>query len=399
MTGGLIGPERRLGTRRVELLYGVAVVIVYVAAAGLALHVTHPAPNRMMVLAERLVQGHLDSPSFAGTVDSVARGGRYYVAVGVLQVLPYLPFVYLPALRAVSGYAASLAFGIPAAWLALPLARAYGARGRAATWIAIFTAYGTLLFFVSVLGSLYYLAQAEAFLFLELALLEWAGPRRPTVLGALFGLAFLARPTTVLAVVPVGLVLAWSARHRLRAILQLALPLAVAAVVSGAFNWARFGSPLETGYGISLLTDPALEARRAAGLFSLGQVPENVRLALLQGFGLQPSFPYLTVDPSGLSMLLVSPALVTSLWAGARAPRARLLWAAAILVAVPIFLYYGGGYAQYGFRYSLDFTPFLVALMALGSRRWLGPPERALILLSIASVTFGVLWAAHVLPG
>jgi hypothetical protein len=97
-------------------------------------------------------------------------------------------------------------------------------------------------------------------------------------------------------------------------------------------------------------------------------------------------------------MLLVSPALLASLWAGAREARARLLWAAAILVAVPIFLYYGGGYEQYGFRYSLDFTPFLIALMALGSRRWLGPPERALILLSIASVTFGVLWAAHVLP-
>jgi hypothetical protein len=374
------------------------VVIVYVAAAGLALHVTHPAPNRMMVLAERLVQGHLDSPTFAGTVDSVAWDGRYYVAVGVLQVLPYLPFVFLPALRAVSGYAASLAFGIPAAWLALPLARAYGARGHAAVWIAVFTAFGTLLFFVSVLGSLYYLAQAEAFLFLELALLEWAGRRRPAVLGSLLGLAFLARPTTVLAAIPVGLGLAWSARNRLRRVLQLALPLAAAAAVYGVFNWVRFGSPLESGYGISLLTSPALEARRAAGLFVLGQVPENLRLALLQGFGWRPSFPYLTVNPSGLSMLLVSPALLASLWAGAREARARLLWAAAILVAVPIFLYYGGGYEQYGFRYSLDFTPFLIALMALGSRRWLGPPERALILLSIASVTFGVLWAAHVLP-
>ena len=93
-------------------------------------------------------------------------------------------------------------------------------------------------------------------------------------------------------------------------------------------------------------------------------------------------------------MLVVSPALLTSLWAGFREPRARLLWIAAGLVAIPVFLYYGGGFVQYGFRYSLDFTPFLVALVAMGSSRWMGRPERALVLFSIASVAYGVLWHA-----
>jgi hypothetical protein len=61
-------------------------------------------------------------------------------------------------------------------------------------------------------------------------------------------------------------------------------------------------------------------------------------------------------------------------------------------VAVPVFLYYGGGFVQYGFRYSLDFTPFLVALMAIGSQRWIGPPERLLVLVSVASVIVGICW-------
>jgi hypothetical protein len=351
----------------------------------------------MMVLAERLLQGHLDSPAFAGSVDSVERDGRYYVAVGPLQVVPYLPLVLLPALRGLAAYLAALAFGIPAAWASLPLARAYGARGRDAYWIAWFAAFGTLLFFVSVLGSFYYLAHAEAFLFLELALLEWARRRRPALLGALLGLAFLARPTTVLAAIPLGLALAWKRRDRLRAFVALGVPIALAVAVYGAFNWARFGSPLETGYAISRLSTPVLEARRAAGLFSIAQVPENLRLALLQGFGLHNHFPFLIVDPTGLSMLLVSPALLTASWAGSRSPLARLLWAAALLVAIPVFLYYGGGYRQYGFRYSLDFTPFLVALMALGSHRWVGVPEKALVAVSVASVTVGVIWGGHLL--
>jgi hypothetical protein len=61
---------------------------------------------------------------------------------------------------------------------------------------------------------------------------------------------------------------------------------------------------------------------------------------------------------------------------------------------VPVFLYYGGGLVQYGFRYSLDFTPFLVALMAMGSDRWAGRREWILVLVSIASVAIGIWWYA-----
>ncbi len=370
-------------------------MLVYVGAAVLAIALNPPEPNRMMLLAERVAAGHLDAPALAGSVDTVTLGGRTYLAEGLLQLVPYLPFVPLPALQGIAGYLASLAFGVPAAWLALPLARRYGAQGSGAYWVAGLTAFGTLLFFVSVLGSLYYLAHAEAFLFLELALLDWAGSRRPLVQGSCYGLAFLARPTTLVALIPFGLALLWARRDRVRAATRLALPVVAALALVATYNELRFGSPLQTGYAISLLTDPALESRRALGLFSIAQVPENVHLALLQGFRLTSRFPYLAVNPDGLSMLLVSPGLLTALWAGWREPVARLLWLAAALVAVPVFLYYGGGYAQYGFRYSLDFTPFLVVLVALGSRRWVGIPERLVIALSVASVSYGVLWATH----
>ncbi len=106
-------------------------------------------------------------------------------------------------------------------------------------------------------------------------------------------------------------------------------------------------------YGLAFLARPTT---------LLAPVPFG--LALLQGFGLTSRFPCLTVDPAGLSMLLVSPGLLAAPWTGWRDPRtgwrdptARLLWAATVLVAVPVFLCYGGGYEQYGFRYSLDFTP------------------------------------------
>ncbi len=386
----------RFHVARADLFFGVAVLAAYVAATALATQLDNANPDRMMLVAERALGGHLDSDALKGTVDTVNVGGRYYLALGPLQLLPYLPFAAVPALQGIGRYLASLLFGIPAAWLSLPLARAFGAKGADAFWIAAFTAFGSLLFYVSVLGDMYYLAHAEAFLALTLFLLEWAGRRRPVALGALLAVSFLARPTTVLAAVPFGLVLLWKQRLELRAAarsaLAFSLPIAGAIAFYGWFNWVRFGSPLESGYAISY-ADRA-EPGGPPGPWGLLNSPDTGEPAAGPAGppGLDHHFPFFQPSQFGMSMLLVSPALLTSAWAGFRDRTAQLLWVAAALVAVPVFLYYGGGYWQYGFRYSLDFTPFLVALMAIGSRRWIGLPERLLVLAGIVSVYWGIVW-------
>ncbi len=406
MTSAEHPPVKRLWRRldRGDALFYAAVILVYAAATLASVYWRHLPTDRMMTLADSVLNGRLDSATFRGTVDSVDIGGRYYIAVGPLQLLPYLPFALFHALQSQAGHIIGAAVGIPAAMLALPLARAYGARGSLAYWVAGFAAFGTLLFYVSVFGDFYYLAHAEAFLALIVFLIEWAGRRRTGVLGTCLAVAFLARPTTVLAAIPFGIALLWQRRDSLRApaiaAVGFAAPIGVALAIYGWFNWVRFGSPLQAGYTISYLSQQDLVARRALGLFSVLQVPENLRLAVLAPFETMPRFPFLTADPYGLSMLLVSPALLTALWAGFKERAARLMWIAAALVAVPVLLYYGGGYIQYGFRYSLDFTPFLIALIAAGSGRWAhhwdGRLERLLILFSMASVTYGILW--HDIP-
>lgn len=383
-------------TSRGDALFRLAVLAAYLVATVMAIEWRHFFPDRMMMVAERALSGHLDADAIAGTIDTVQVAGRSYLAVGPMQLLPYLPFAAVPGLQVAGGYVTGLLFGLPAAWLALPLARAYGARGSAAYWVAAFTAFGSLLFWVSVFGNFYYLAHAESFLALTLFLLEWAGRRRPAVLGACLGVSYLARPTTILAAIPFGLYLIWGRRAELRALTLTAasfgLPIAAAIAVYGWFDWVRFGSPLESGYGISLLTIQDLQERRAQGLFSVIQIPENLKLALLRLPDRVSQFPFFSASPYGMSMALVSPALVTSLRTSFRDTTARLLWCAVALVAVPVFLFYGGGLVQYGFRYSLDFTPFLVALIAIGTPRWVGWPEKALVVASIGSVALGIYW-------
>lgn len=381
---------------RGDLRFALAVLAAYVGATALAVYWHHLGPDRMMVVAEGALRGHLDAIVLKGHSDTVAIGGRYYLALGPLQLVPYLPFAAIPDLQGVGRYAVGLLFGIPAGWLALPLVRGYGAKGSTAYWLAAFSAFGTLLFFASVLGNMYYLAHAESFLALTLFLIEWVGRRRPALLGVCLGLSFLARPTTILAAIPFGIYLVWTQRSQVQAAVRSALafglPIGAAVAFYGWFNWVRFGSAFESGYAISLLTLTTLQERRTQGLFSLVQIPENLRLAFLALPRASSHFPFFSPNPYGMSMVLVSPALITSLRAGFRDRPTHLLWLATALVAIPVFLFYGGGADQYGFRYSLDFTPFLVALMAIGSQRWTGRLERLLILASIASVAFGILY-------
>ena len=297
---GRHAPWKRLS--RGDALFVFAVLGAYLVATLLAIQWRHFFPDRMMMIAEGALSGHLDSNALKGTIDTVEIGGRYYLALGPLQLLAYIPFAAVPDLRLVGGYATGLLFGIPAAWLALPLARAYGARGAAAYWVAAFTAFGTLLFWASVFGNFYNLAHAESFLALTLFLIEWAGKRRPILLGVCLGLSFLARPTTVLAAIPFGLYLVWTRRGELRAMarnaLAFGLPIAGAIGFYGWFNWVRFASPFETGYAISLLTQ-SLQERRAQGLFSIVQIPENVRLALLALPDRISQFPFFSASPCG----------------------------------------------------------------------------------------------------
>jgi hypothetical protein len=400
-TGKAVRPIRassvagRLEQHRAGMLWLLVVTVVYVATTiVVAKSQAVQGPDRAMVIATNLVHGRLDSGLPPGTLDTVTVRGLTFQVISPLPIVPYLLFVPFPALWEVSRWIVSTGIGIAAAWLTLPLARRYGPGGPATYWLAILGSFGTLLWTQSISGNFYYLAHVEATLFTFVALLEWRGRRRPWVIGLALALASLARPTLLLAAVPFGIGLVTANRDRLRTAVSFVGPMAVAVGLTGLYDLARFGSIFETGYGISVLAKQSLAQQRAQGLFSLRHVPDNLGLLLARGFDLRERFPYLVPDPNGHSILLTSPALLAAVSAGVRSRSARILWAASFLVAVPVLLYYGGGgYRTYGYRYALDFIPFLLALVAIGARTRFGSLEKLLIGLSVGFVGYGVVWA------
>ncbi len=346
-----------------------------------------------MTIASDLLRTGTPSIGFApGANDTVTRAGATYHVISLGPVLPYLLLVPFRTLYADAHWIVSLAFGVLAGSLAWPLAGAYGLAGARRVWFAALVAFGTLVFPLSVRGDMYYLAHAEAMAATMVALIEWQGRRRGPVVAGALALAALARPTVLLALLPIGGWLVWESRGRLRAAAAMAFPVAAGLVAMAVWNAARFGSPLQSGYAIAQLDNMALAALRSQGVFSWRHIGPNLATLVAGGFGVRAAPPWLVPSNWGQSILLTTPALLAAVRAPWRERTVQVMGAAALLVTVALLAYYGGGgWETYGYRYFLDATPFLLVPVALAVRARFGRLEQVLVALSVAFCGYGVV--------
>jgi hypothetical protein len=270
-------------------------------------------------------------------------------------------------------------------------------------WLVACLAFGTVFFFSAVQGRVWFTAHVVG---VALALgYAWASieARRPLIAGLCLGLATMTR-TPMAFMFPLFLLEAWrmagepttDARARLRPFLRraarFAAPVVAIAAVAVAYNVARFGAPTEFGHSYLAVRQQAqIEAH---GLFSYSYLARNLAVA----FTLLPDFfghaPYVTISGHGLALWLTTPAFLLLLWPAVRNPLHRALWITVAFVAIPTFFYQNSGWLQFGYRFSLDYTAFLVLLLAVGGRP-LGRGSRALIAVGIAINLFGAITFAR----
>ena len=371
----------------VAAVYTLTTVAIWYGAAG-------QDGGRAMKVVMSFLSGHPDSGLPPDTLDTATVAGKTFLVISPLPLVPFALFAPFPPLWEFARWAIPAGFGIGAAWLMLPLARRYGPGGTTTLWLATLGAFGTLLWTLAIKGNFYYLAQVQAMFFSLIALIEWRGRRRAWVVAVALGLSGLARPTTLLAAIPFGVALLLESRDRVRTAIAFGLPLLATVGLTALYDAARFGSPFETGYGISTLHRPTLIDARAKGVFSLRHIPQNLYYLFLRGFDHVSRFPFFAPDSFGHSILLTTPAVLIAVSAGIRSRTVVLLWSATILIAIPLLLYYGGGgFTTYGYRYALDLMPFVLALVAIGAGYHFGRLEKLLVVMSVGFVGYGVLWA------
>ena len=335
--------------------------------------------------------------------DRVLQNGNIYLPLAPLPAILLLPFASVLGLIDEVWLAYFFtAANVLAALVLLKRLRIPNARQR--ELLALFFC-GTIYFSALVMGRSWFLAHIIATTFLLFALLEGLSRRRAGVIGAWLGLAFLTRAPAIFAL-PFFLWILKPARVAwldLRFWFQQGFLLALGALVPMLFffdyNYVRFGSLLETGYANAIVGSTVLTEALRFGLFSPVHLAKNLYALFLAMPQAYPSFsapvlqfPYIYPSPWGMGIFFTTPAFVYVFAANRSEKLVRAAWLGIGLVLIPLVTYYGVGWMQFGYRYALDFYPFLFVLVALGMNSHFDWRARALICLSIVINIWGAWW-------
>lgn len=252
--------------------------------------------------------------------------------------------------------------------------------------------------------------------------------RSQVLAGFLLGLAATARLPLVFAAP--WLILVGGGGSRPRRALSAAVGGAVPIAALLLYTFATTGSILHPGYDYQYHLEaagyPTLDYHQDWSVEDPRYIPQNFGIMFgalpvvapdlkPDTLGLSAPHPLCTApdaqrslfDPEcplalpidiGTSILLSAPGLLLALFAVRRRPLARLTLGtvlAVLVIATFNLSHFSQGWVQWGYRFSLDFIPFLLPLVALGAARADGHPRLTAFLLVVAGAAvnfWGVTW-------
>ncbi len=263
-------------------------------------------------------------------------------------------------------------------------------------WLTLLFSIGSVVFFSAVRGEVWFTALILGVTCNLAFLLAGLDVRRPFLAGLALAIGFATRTPIAFCFV----FFAWQLflgggrlkERRYREILVkgawFSLPILVVGGLLITANMLRFGEPTEFGH--RLLAGGAGDRIRDHGLFGLWYLDKNLAAAFLNLPEWLGEAPYIRITKHGLSLLVTTPALLWLARPSSRASLAPALWAAVLCAAIPGLLYQNTGWAQFGYRFVLDYLPYLVALLAVGGRN-LGPWFKAAVLWGVLINLFGAI--------
>lgn len=313
-------------------------------------------------LAESFLAGklHFLSQPAKGWGDTALFAGYYYWPGGPLPAVLSMPLVW-------SGYyhlgGFSFAFSLLVFFLCYRLATIRNYRPDEGCWFALAFCFASSFIGVAALAVSSSFAHLVACTLLFLAINEYQGRSRLWLTGGLIGLAMASRAPAginilffILAVV-LG---SGTIRERIRDLFILLLPFAAVVVLLAVYNFARFGDPFETGYSFQLngFGNPYaawnVPGNYSGPALSLFYIPEHFWIFF---FGL-PS-----VSAIGTSVLLLSPYFFYLVSVPRWDLTNRLIGVNVAAVLMVVLAFRSTGFEQMGYRFSLDFLPFVFWLL------------------------------------
>ena len=415
-------------------VFALAFLVYYFAAPIMNGHKPTNWLNFYVHLAKAMTEGSFDLREVGLTgaehPDLFTRENGVFLPYGPTPALLLLPSVLIFGLNDTTQWLHSMIVGainVALVWYILRLLRV-----SVTTQLLIvpFFAFGTANFYSATTGTIWFYNHVVAVMFILLAITMFLRGFSPFLVAACLGLAMLARQPAVLAV-PFFVYIMVRERHptvfdlnwlRDRATMQRVLlfgaGLAPFVFLFFLYNYVRFDDIFETGlddlydkYQGQVLT-LYLRDVDISDRFAIWDV-RNIPLHLYTMFLLPPTFaPPPFVDPAtydnatwirpseyGMSILLTSSPFIYAAFVRRHEVLRNACWITIPLVAIPTLLYFSQGWVQFGYRYLMDYLPFLMILTALGfednqsrSSFWL---KVVLVVASVAIGFWGRYWGTR----
>lgn len=315
---------------------------------------------------------------------------RWCVVYPPLPAVLSVPFLLSGSTAIAQGLMSQLAGGASAGPLYLGL-RAFGApRWVALAGVAV-SAFGTTLLFTSADGRSWYAAHAAAMLFASIAFAVAARGGPAWQIGAAIGLASLARLPFAAATPALALLAARKSGAPYLPVLGRVILAGVPfALIFLGYDLLRWGSITDTGY-LRLARGDVFFSH---GLFSPLYLPRHLDAIFFEPPDIVEGTPWF-VRPRfiGMSLFYTTPAFLW-IFAALRVVRrdaaVAATAAAALLALIPDIFHGTVGFQQFGYRFSIDAQPFLVALACTGDAGSTGVWRRRPSVLFLVAATLAV---------
>jgi len=384
---------------RTAIAFAVLAFAIYSVGViyGTAIGALPARETHFSYLADAFLSGRLDVDREAAPwlTELVPRDGKWYVVYPPMPAVVLLPWVALFGTGVHTSWV-SIVVAACAVGLAYLLLHRTGQTPQVSAWATVAFGFGTCFWYTALKGSSWHFAHVVAVFFLLLALVEGFGRNRPLLTGLFLGMAALSRLPVVMSA-PVFLYRVARGRpDAIRRATLLCVGMGLLLSVNALYNWVRYDTVLDVGY--YRIPGVLEDFWYPWGIFDLRYVPRSLYAMFLQGPVFVKTFPFVVPSLVGLGIFFTTPAFLLMFLA----PANRLTWmslCAAILIAIPSLLHGGIGATQFGYRFSLDFTPFLVLLMAQGFRGNVSGRAKALVAISVLVSLWGLRFASPVQPG
>jgi hypothetical protein len=368
------------------------------------------------LLAAQFLQGkpYLENPPY--THDLVLYNGNWYVPMPPLPAIAMLPVVSWFGVENINTSYLSIFYSAINGVILLLILRQFvhlkwlKLSWHATFWLMTIFLLGTPHLWVGINGRGWFISQILATLFLSLATYAALRSWPAWWVASFIAIAMLSRPNTLMTwpfIFAISMQLLkenhgkiewkqaflWSAKT--------AVPVISAILILLIYNYIRFENFFDFGYTTLKGAQDIVNNARTHGLFSAHFIPENLYVMLLQ----TPQIRWETfltnmikgnlaigLEPIGMSIFATTPSL---LYLFRRYPGQWWVWGAwttTFFNIIVLSLYSNTGYAQFGYRYILDFIVPLITLLAVGIKQ---PPSWHFIVLALTSVAinlYGVFW-------